>query len=88
MYYIYILYSQSSDRYYVGYTHNYQQRLHQHNNSERTTYTSKHRPWMLAAVYECSESEGETVRIERWIKRQKKRSLIEALERAENLPET
>ena len=47
MFYIYILYSPSSDKYYVGYTNNYQRRLIEHNTSEKTTYTSKHRPWSL-----------------------------------------
>lgn len=79
MYYIYILYSETSDKYYVGYSHDYEQRFYQHNNSQRSTYTSKHRPWVIAAVFECSDIEGEAVKMERWIKRQKSRSLIERM---------
>lgn len=79
MYYIYILYSEISDKYYVGYTDNVHQRLAAHNTSERTTYTSKHRPWELMAVYECGAGRGEALKIERFIKRQKNRKLIEKL---------
>ena len=79
MFYLYILYSASSDKYYVGYTNNPERRLHEHNNGEFTTYTSKHRPWVLMAVYECGEVEAGAIKIERFIKKQKRRSLIEKL---------
>jgi len=38
MYYIYILYSPSSDKYYVGYTNDYNRRLLEHNEGVRTTF--------------------------------------------------
>jgi len=79
MYYIYILYSEKSDKYYVGHTDDVYQRLESHNNSERTTYTSKHRPWKLMAVFESGSVRGEALKIERFIKRQKNRKLIERL---------
>ena len=79
MFYLYILYSASSNKYYVGYTNNPERRLHEHNNSEFTSYTSKHRPWVLMAVYECGEIEAEAIKIERFLKKQKSRRLIEKL---------
>jgi putative endonuclease len=80
MYYIYILYSPSSDLYYVGYTNNYKNRLSQHNNQDHfNTFTSKHRPWLLKATFECSLVEKEAIRIERFIKKQKSRKLLEQL---------
>ena len=80
MYYIYILYSPTEDKYYVGYTTNYQQRLIQHNTQEYfNTYTSKYRPWGLTAVFECSSDEGVAKKIEKFIKMQKSRKLIEQL---------
>ena len=80
MFYIYILYSVSSDKYYIGYSNNYQRRLIEHNTMERRiNYTSKHRPWILHAVFECSTKESEAVSIERFIKSQKSRKLIEQL---------
>jgi len=71
MYYIYILYSERSDKYYIGYTSDYQRRLTEHNTTERSTYTSKHRPWRLEAVFECGESESEAMKLEAFIKKQK-----------------
>ena len=77
MFYLYILYSSISDKYYVGYTNDYERRLVEHNSSDGLTYTSKHRPWILKAVFICGETEGEAVRLERFIKKQKSRKLIE-----------
>ena len=79
MFYLYILHSSSSDKYYVGYTNNPERRLHEHNNSEFITYTSKHRPWILKAVFSCGEIEAKALKIERFIKKQKSRGLLEKL---------
>jgi putative endonuclease len=79
MYFIYILYSEKSDKYYVGHTDDVNQRLEIHNNSDRITYTSKHRPWKIMAVYECGTDRGDALKIERFIKRQKNRKLIQKL---------
>ncbi|MGQ0739751.1 MAG: GIY-YIG nuclease family protein [Bacteroidota bacterium] len=79
MYYIYILYSPVSDKYYVGYSDNPQRRLTEHNTKPFNTYTSKHRPWVLKAFFECGTQEAIAVRLERFIKKQKSRKLIEEL---------
>ena len=79
MVYLYILYSPSSDKYYVGYSNDVERRINEHNNSERTTYTSKHRPWLLVAIYSCGNFESDAVKIESFIKKQKSRKLVEQL---------
>ena len=79
MFYIYFLYSPSSDIYYTGYSNDYNQRFIQHNTTDRDTFTSKHRPWLLAGVFEASKSEAEAIRIERFIKKQKSRRLVEKI---------
>jgi putative endonuclease len=80
MYYIYLLYAAQYNKYYIGYTHNYHQRLIQHNTQEYfNTYTSKYRPWVLAAVFECGQEERIAIQLERFIKKQKSRKLIEQL---------
>ncbi len=80
MFYIYILYSKQYDKYYIGHSDNYLQRLIQHNTQEHfNTYTSKFRPWTLAVVFECGQSRKEALRLERFIKSQKSRKLIEQL---------
>lgn len=79
MYYIYLIYSPSSDKYYVGSTDDPLRRLEQHNNSPFNTFTSKHRPWEWVALFECSESRGGAVRIEKFIKRQKNKRIYQQL---------
>jgi putative endonuclease len=78
-FYIYILYSVSSDIYYVGYTSDFEKRLVEHNTSEENTFTSKHRPWLLEAVYFTGNKEAEAMKIEKFIKKQKSRKLLEKL---------
>ena len=77
LYYIYILYSQTSDLYYVGYTNNYQRRLRQHNEPEKNTYTSKHRPWFIKAIFECRNNEADAIRLEKFIKKQKSKIFLQ-----------
>ena len=87
MYYIYILYSPSADRYYVGQTQDYLARLEQHNTGDRAdTFTCKHRPGELAAVFSCGEDRSVAMRIEHFIKKQKSRRLIERLLDVEFVP--
>jgi putative endonuclease len=85
MYYIYIIYSESADKYYVGYSQDYLRRLHEHNHSPRLGFTAKHRPWTLKAVFQCGYNESTAVQIERFIKRQKSRKLMETLIKGESL---
>ena len=79
MYYIYVIYSDVANLYYVGYTRDPHLRLIEHNNNPHNTFTSKHRPWVMKALFECSTSESQTIITERFIKKQKSRKLIEML---------
>ena len=85
MYYIYILFSHSSNLFYVGYTSDYKIRLHQHNYSTNDTFTSKHRPWQLKAVFEAGENKSQAMKIEKFIKKQKSRKLIKKMVSGETL---
>jgi putative endonuclease len=78
-FYIYILYSENANKFYIGYSHNPWKRLNEHNTVEHLTYTSKFRPWQLKAVFIAGENEGEAIKIERFIKKQKSRLLLEKL---------
>lgn len=82
-YYIYILYSASSDRYYVGQTQDVDARLHDHNEGDRirqsSKYTFKHRPWELKAAFIAGKTRGEAMKLERYIKRKKSRKFIEQI---------
>ena len=46
MFYVYIIYSESIDRYYIGQTNNLAERLTRHNLGYEN-YTSKGKPWEL-----------------------------------------
>ena len=58
MFYIYILYGASSDKYYVGYSQDPWYRLEQHNTAWTTKYTGKLGEWMLAAVLRQEQAEA------------------------------
>ena len=51
MFYIYVLYSEKSDRYYVGHTNDVNRRLVEHNEISENSYTSKMRPWVLKCYF-------------------------------------
>ncbi|MEP2668102.1 MAG: GIY-YIG nuclease family protein [Cyclobacteriaceae bacterium] len=85
MYFIYIIYSSEYGKYYVGYSNDPFRRLKQHNTATKT-FTSKYRPWELATIFACSELESEAMRIEKFIKKQKSRKLIETLCKADFVP--
>ena len=79
MFYIYIIYSSSADLFYVGYSNNPVRRLNEHNTQSFNTFTSKYRPWELKAFFQCSKTESEAIKMERFIKGQKSRKLLQKL---------
>ena len=80
MFCVYVLYSKSADRYYLGHTPDVHKRLFEHNNPSRPDkYTAKYLPWELVAYFPVSESRGEAMVIEKFIKKQKSRHFIEDL---------
>ncbi len=79
MYYLYILYSETSQIYYVGSTEDPCKRFEEHNTDPDNTFTSKHRPWLLKAVFEAGTKRSDAMKMERFIKQQKSRKLIDKL---------
>ena len=76
-YYLYILKSESADRYYIGISSNPYRRLEYHNTLEKG-FTSRYRPWKL--VYERQyPSKAEAQRAEKTVKRWKSRRMMENL---------
>ena len=51
-------------------------RLEQHLSNSTDKYTGKAKDWILKTVFEVSNSEGDAMKIERFIKKQKSRNLI------------
>lgn len=79
MYHIYILYSDTYDKYYIGQTNNLERRLLQHNEQEKNSFTAKYRPWRIVKSFEVGESLGIARKIENHIKKQKSRNYIEEI---------
>jgi putative endonuclease len=78
-FFIYILYSPSSDIYYVGHTENVLRRMDQHNNPLRSKFTSKHLPWVLKVSFVVSQSRSGAMIAEKYIKKKKSRKYLEEL---------
>lgn len=75
-----ILYSHRADNYYLGYTSDLTSRIQQHNSDgDNITFTRKYQPWVLKAAFECGPDRSTALRIERFLKKQKSRSLLEKM---------
>jgi putative endonuclease len=79
MFYIYILLSERSGYYYIGHSDDPVRRLSEHNNMDKDTYTSKHRPWKI--VFQClvSETRSDAIIIEKYLKNRKSKGLLKKL---------
>jgi putative endonuclease len=77
-YFVYILYSNSINKYYVGHTDDLERRLHEHNTGQTRYTSSRGNRWTL--VYqEAYDSRALAMKREREIKAQKSRKYIENL---------
>jgi putative endonuclease len=77
MYYLYILYSEKLNKYYVGSTQSIEERVRQHNSGE-VHFTSRGIPWKLCYVEELPDRTS-VMKREYEIKRKKSRRYIEWL---------
>ncbi|MEQ8304832.1 MAG: GIY-YIG nuclease family protein [Cyclobacteriaceae bacterium] len=77
MYFLYILYSQELDCYYVGQTDNIKDRLASHRGG-KSKFTSRASDWMVVHTEEFLTRKEALVR-ERAIKRMKSRKYVESL---------
>jgi putative endonuclease len=76
-FFVYILYSQSIDQYYIGYTEDLEDRIFRHNNSGSKA-TKKANDWKLIYT-ESFNLKSEAITRELEIKRKKSRKYIEWL---------
>jgi putative endonuclease len=77
MFYVYVLQSESTTRYYTGFTADLEQRIGQHN-SGVTKSTKNRGPWKLVYT-EQYDSRAEAMRRERFLKSGKGREQLAAL---------
>jgi putative endonuclease len=73
-FYIYILYSESHDKYYIGQTNDLNDRIRRHNCGFEK-FTAPYGPWALKCVIEKS-TRGEAILLERKLKNLNKEKLI------------
>jgi putative endonuclease len=64
----YILYSEKLDRFYIGYSLDFEQRLYIHNSSENEKWTKNDQPWILYLLIPCT-SKKQAMRIEHDLKK-------------------
>jgi putative endonuclease len=79
MYYFYILFSVTADKFYVGFTDDPDRRISDQNNSLHNTFTSKFHSWKCFALFECGDSKENAILLERAIKKQKVRKFLRTL---------
>ena len=78
-YFVYILYSASIDKYYVGRTENFENRLLYHNSGVRNKiWTKRGMPWVRYLLLE-NLNQRQSYQLEAFIKKQKSRKFIERL---------
>jgi putative endonuclease len=76
-YWVYILYSISLDRFYIGYTSDLASRLAQHTiHIFKGSFTDKANDWEVFFSVEC-ENERQAIAIEKHIKKNKSRKYLE-----------
>ena len=78
MHYVYILYSEKHNKYYIGQTRDLETRLLFHNELSEKSFTSKYRPWKIMWSITLENASQATV-VERYIKGRKSRTFNEAL---------
>lgn len=78
-FYIYILYSQNFNKYYIGQSEDPLRRIEEHNFGKFHKFTSDYRPLGLVAIFKIDGTRGDAMKIEKFIKKQKSRTLIQKL---------
>ena len=81
-FFVYIIYSISVDKFYIGYTSDLEKRLSEHNGGI-SVYTSKASDWCLM-YFEPWPSRELAMKREKEIKRKKSRTYIESLIKSSN----
>ena len=79
MYYLYIIFSKSADKYYVGSTHELAQRLIKHNeHNYQNAFSKIATDWEYSLSFQC-DTKIQAHFLERFIKRMKSKKFIEKI---------
>jgi len=79
MFFVYIIYSESFNKYYIGHTDDPDRRILEHNDPKYHKYTSKYLPWTLKAKILIGENRGDALKVETYLKSLKSRRMIEQI---------
>ncbi len=75
MFTVYVLYSPTFDKIYIGYTSNLEQRILSHNQLAKKGYTVKYRPWVVIHTEEYS-SKADAMKREKQLKSNQGREFL------------
>ena len=78
MHYVYILYSKSINKFYVGYSENPDKRLDFHNSELNKIWSKRGKPWELIATFSF-QIKSDALRAEKFIKQQKSTKYIQTI---------
>ncbi len=79
MHFLYIIYSQQADEYFIGETHNVPERIELHNSYRRIkTITRRPFDWKQKLIFKCT-SRKEAVYLKKHLKKMKSRELVEKI---------
>ncbi len=67
VYTVYILFSKTHNKSYVGYSNDLERRIWEHNNHPQKSFTSRYRPWVVVHTEEF-ETKKEAMAREKWFK--------------------
>ena len=85
MHFVYIIYSEKLDRYYIGETEDFNRRLIEHNTSFfKNSFTTITKDW-VEFLKICCLDRTEARKLENFIKKMKNRSFIQRLKNEENM---
>jgi putative endonuclease len=76
MFHLYILFSASLQKFYIGHVIDPWVRLTLHNSDTSDKFTGKTSDWEMKAVFEVSENKKEAMELETFIKKQKNKKLL------------
>jgi len=77
MYFVYIIQSKKTKKYYIGTSNDPNSRINEHNGGA-TTYTKSGIPWILIKIMPC-KNKTDALKLEKFIKKQKSRKFIEKI---------
>ena len=78
-FFVYIIYNQPNDIYYIGQTANFKNRLARHNNG-MSPYTSRYHPWTAKCII-TKETRGEAMILERKLKNLNRQKLLKFIKK-------